>query len=278
MIEDKTNTYIKRFIDSRNVYITNKAYLEKLKLEWGEDSDLFKVRVRGMFPSIASVQFMDSSIVNEAMLRLAISDKNDPLLIGVDVARFGDNNTVIYPRIGNDARSWPYQCFNRLDTTQVVDKVIGVISEFAKIGKKVSGLFVDGGGVGGGVVDQLRKLGYNPIDVNFGGKASDPRYAYKGDEMWGKLREAMPRLALPNHDNLRGQLIQREFGFTPTGKIKLMSKEDMVEAGMISPDIADALALTYAANVATQYNNEFGNVRREAKSEYDPYGQKAWEM
>src|SRR5690606_15692926 len=120
------------------------------------------------------------------------------------------------------------------------------LQDFAVLGKKCSALFIDGGGLGGGVVDMLRRLGYNPIDVNFGGRVSDPKYYRKGDEMWGRLRDAMSRLCLPQDQNLFYQLTQREYGFMAgSGKIKLQNKEEMD----IQPDAADALALTFASTI-----------------------------
>jgi hypothetical protein len=238
--------FITRSIDSRDVHLTNKVLFEEWKEDWGEDSDLFKVKVRGMFPSAGSVQFIDSDIVRDAQIREAVSTKSDPLVIGVDVARFGENDTIIFPRIGMDARSFPFKRFNGLDTVQVVEKVIETLQEFQHIGRKCNGLFVDGGGLGGGVVDMLRRLGYNPIDVNFGGKSSDRGYNRRGDEMWGKMKDAMPRLAIPKSPDLEAQLTQREYGFSAAGqRITLETKKDMMKRGVQSPDIPDALALTF---------------------------------
>lgn len=262
--------HITRNIDSRSVKITNKAYFDTLKQDFGEDSDLFKVKVKGEFPNVGSVQFIPTDLVDDAMLRPVAGDKNDQLLIGVDVARFGDNSTVIFPRIGTDARSFPYKKFNRLDTVQVVEKVVETINEFAIRGKAVAGLFLDGGGLGAGPVDMLRRLGYNPVDVNFGKKASDKRYRIWGDMMYGNLRDALPRLALPRDESLRTQLTQREFTVLPSGQIALESKSDMSDRGLDSPDIADALVLTYAQQVAQNFRKGFANIHLKAKSDYDP--------
>ena len=122
--------YKTRSIDSRDVAITNKELFKEWEEDWGEDSDLFKVKVRGMFPAAGSVQFISSDLVAEAMLREAVSTTSDPLVIGVDVARFGENDTIIYPRIGNDARSFPLKRYNGLDIVQVVEKVIETLQEF----------------------------------------------------------------------------------------------------------------------------------------------------
>ena len=264
--------YIVRQIDSRDVYITSKPYIANLQEDWGENSDLFKVKIRGVFPSIASVQFISDDLVLGAMLRHQVADKNDALLIGVDVARFGDNDTVLYPRMGMDARSWNYHRYNRLDNVQVAEKVIEMIHSFRMEGKNVSGLFVDGGGLGAGPVDILRRLGYNPIDVNFGKTAIDRRYKRWGDQMWGNMRDSLLRLSLPNSLDLKTQLTQREYNVDDNGQITLESKKIMKERGVPSPDIADALALTFAQEVAPDsMRNLFNRKPMMAQSEYDPF-------
>jgi hypothetical protein len=263
--------YNTRCIDSRSVAITNKALFEEWAHDWGEESDLFKVKVRGVFPSAGSVQFIGSDEVLDAMHREAVHHKTDPLMIGVDVARFGDNNTVIYPRIGMDARSWGYEEYNGLDTVQVVEKIIQTLQKFKSLGRTCDGLFIDGGGLGGGVVDMLRRLGYDPIDVNVGRTAGDAKYRYKGDQMWGDMRDAMQRMALPNDPELLYQLTQREYGYTASGsKIQLESKRDMAKRGVKSPDIADALSQTFYQTIAVEVNPMLQGLQQKVLSDYDP--------
>ena len=261
-----------RSIDSRSVVITNKQLFKEWEDDWGEDSDFFRVKVRGVFPSAGSVQFIANDVVNEAMIRPAYPDKNAPLVIGVDVARFGDDSTVIFPRIGTDARSFPFQQYKGLDTVQVAEKVVEMIESFKRMGKQLSALFVDGGGLGAGVVDMLRRLGYDPIDVVFNGKSSNVKYRFRVDEMWGRMRDAMPTLSLIKHVDLAAQLTQREYGFTDAGgKIMLERKEDMLKRGVQSPDIADALALTYAGSVSPDFRSLLGIAGSEfSHFEYDP--------
>tara|TARA_Y100000310_G_scaffold73580_1_gene69673 strand:- start:2113 stop:3693 length:1581 start_codon:yes stop_codon:yes gene_type:complete len=270
--------YQVRCIDSRSVAITNKERIKQWQEDYGEESDFFKVRVRGMFPSAGSLQFISSAMVEEAQQREIAQDQYAPLLIGVDVARFGDNETVIYPRMGYDARSWKPRRLQGADTVQVTGQVIEMIRDFRSMNVKCSGLFVDGGGIGGGVVDQLRHLGYSPIEVQFGGSPINRQmYRYRSDEMWGNMRDAMPRLCLPAPNQpsgveLRADLTQREFGYTLMGnKIHLETKKDMVARGITSPDIADALALTFAQEVAPLVRPDgVGPATQMAIHEYDP--------
>lgn len=270
--------YKVRCIDSRSVSITNKARIQQWIDDYGEDSDFVKVRVRGMFPSAGSLQFIPTDIVDAAMLRPTVEEKYAPLLIGVDVARFGDDESVIFIRIGNDGRSWPARRFRGLDTVQLTGKVIEVIREFRAMGRKVDGLFVDGAGVGGGVVDQLRALGYNPIEVQAAGTCIDKTtYRYKSDEMWGRMREGIRnRLSLPamtqeNGADIRSDLTQREFGYTLQGnKVHLETKADMKERGLTSPNLADAIALTYAFDVAQALPGDAQDNKMSVIHEYDP--------
>ena len=252
-----------KHIDSRDVQITNKELIQEWVEDYGEDSDFVKVKVRGVFPSQSSVQFIERDLVDLAMLRPLPSSNKSPLIIGVDVARFGDDETVIYPRVGDDARSWGYKKYKNIDTVQVTNYIIEMIEKFKSLGKECSALFVDGGSMGAGPIDQLRQLGYNPIEVQFGSRPVNRRYRYRGDEIWGNMRDALKHLALPSDDELRTQLLQREYGFSNNGAIHLEPKKDIKKRGGVSPDIADALALTFASQV------NFANLNSKAVSTYE---------
>jgi len=272
--------YRVRQIDSRSVHVTNKKLYNQWIEDYGIDSDFVKVRVLGQFPSAGSVQFIPTDLVEEAQRREVVPDRSAPLVIGVDVARFGDDESVIYPRIGNDCRSWPAKRYRGLDTVQLTGKVIEMVRKFRLLRVEYAALFIDGGGIGGGVVDQLHHLGYFVVEVQFGSKPVDNiTYRYKSDEIWGTLREQLPRIALPannelNGNDLRVQLTQREFGYTLTGnKIHLETKKDMkarLTGDFSSPDIADALALTYAQEVAPRVLAEGMGQPARAVDDYDP--------
>ena len=274
--------YRVRSIDSRHVHVTNKERIEQWKKDYGEDSDWFKVRVRGVFPSAGAIQFIPGGDVEMAMQRDVAEDRFAPLVIGVDVARFGPDDSVIYPRRGSDARSFPFRRYNGLNTVQITGKVIEMIREFEALGQKVAAIFVDatGGSIGGGVVDQLQHLGYSPIGVQFGQKAiQSDKYRYRADEMWGKMRNAIhDNLALPargtlNSQKLEDQLTQREFGYTINGDLIHLETKDSLTRRLgpgNSPDIADALALTYAQEVAPTTTLGMQALAVKVLHEYDP--------
>lgn len=284
---DLMHRYITRSIDSRDVYLTSKPYLQEMIDDYGEESDRVKVRVRGMFPSAGSAQYLPSGGVNAAMERpLVRATAVDALVIGVDVAGFGDDETVIYPRIGFDARSFaPVPGdgrYNGLDTVQIVGRVISKVLFFRDLGLETAMIFVDSTGEGTGVASMLQHLGYSMTRVHFGGGPADPiKYRYKGDEMWGAIKDSLPDLFLPpattpSGPELRKQLTQREFAYTMQGnKIHMEPKKDMKKrllGSTASPDIADALACTFAQEVvavAVRGSDLYGQ-NQQVKHDFDP--------
>lgn len=233
-----------RNVDSREVRITNKPYLQELVDQYGEDSDYIRVRVRGEFPSAGDRQFIPSELISDATRRVVVVDSGAPLVLGVDVARFGEDRTIIYPRRGMDAASLPIRKFRSLDTMQVAAEVIDAILTY-----NPDFVFIDGVGVGGGVVDRIRQLGFKVIDVNFGARPTNPlRFHNKRAECWGTLKDALQRgLVIPDDRELIADLTGPQYAFSDKQQIKLERKEDMKRRGLDSPDVADALALTFAS-------------------------------
>lgn len=276
--------YIVRSIDSRTVAITNKAKIAQDAADYGEDSDFFRSRWRGLFPAQGNTQFINSEDVNVAMLRPAMYDATANCAIGVDVARFGDDSSVLYPRIGRDAKTHAPERYKGISTVDLVSRVISMVQRFRMLGYENPYIFVDGTGVGGGVVDQLRALGYNVIEVQFAAKPLDAQmYRFKSDELWGKLRDALKAgLALPSCDSPDGsilfeQMTQREYGHTLKGQIHLETKADMKARGVPSPDDTDALALTFAQDIAPRQLAGPSNAQNQsANSDYDPIGEQAF--
>jgi hypothetical protein len=258
-----------RQIDSRTCKMTDKRKLNQWVEDFGEESDFVKVRVRGSFPSASSMQFISGDLVDDAQEREAKCFLEEPLIIGVDVARFGDDASIVALRRGRDARTIEWSKYRSIDTMQLAARV----AEIVKL-HQADTVFVDGGGVGGGVVDRLRQLHVDCIEVNFGSKAEDARYNNKRAEMWGNMRDWLQGGAIPTDRELVDDLIGVEYGFTPTNKIQLEKKEDMKKRGLASPDLADALALTFAYPVAPKgMPKQRGEMARKRR-EYNPFADK----
>lgn len=268
-------------IDSRDVKITNKEQIKRWQADYGEDSDFFRVRVRGMFPRVSSMQFIPTQLVEEAMKDERVAEVTflDPLVIGVDVARFGNDASVICFRRGRDARSIPWIVLQGVNTMTLAGRVAQLALEL-----KPDGIFVDEGGVGGGVVDRLQMLRIPCIPVNFGAHAdyavpnSEGRITYrnKATEMWGAMRTWMAGAMLPNDPELMDELITREYGYTTIdGKdaIVLESKHDMRNRNVASPDRADALCLTFAFPIGLSDHKAQWSGKPTHQIDYDPMAQ-----
>lgn len=240
-------------IDGRTVEGADSAVYDKIIAQYGEDSDEARVEVRGMFPSQGDKQFISRRLAEDARTREVAEDPGAPLHMGVDVARFGDDQSVIVLRHGRDARSIPPVRFKGLDTVQLVARVVELAEKY-----RPDGIFVDGAGVGGGVVDQLRSIGLRVHDVQFGARAEeDQKYQNKRVECWARMREWLQIGAIPEvrgegetgTDLLADDLVGPQYEFDTAGRVKLEAKEKMKSRGVASPDIADALALTFAINL-----------------------------
>ncbi len=233
-------------IDSRTVEGTNKEYLDELVNTHGLDSDIVKVRVLGQFPARSVSQFIGTDVVQEAQARqLPIKDQGAACILGVDISRFGDDQCVIRGRMGRDGRVIPPIKWRGMDTVFSAHKVAEAIRAY-----NPDAVFIDGGGVGGGVVDILKSQGYKVIEVNFGSAARESlKYANKRAEMWANMRDWLPTGVIDQDMELQDDLVGVEYHFDKDGRLLLEKKEDMKKRGLASPDNGDALALTFAEPV-----------------------------
>ncbi|BAP80912.1 phage terminase large subunit [Pseudomonas sp. MT-1] len=262
--------WVTKQVDSRTVDGTNKQQIAKWADDYGEDSDFFRVRVRGMFPRASDLQLIPTDWVAEAMRREAVFGLSDALICGIDIARGGADNNVIRFRRGLDARSIkPIRIpgSETRDTTVFIAKVCTTVKEH-----KPDAVFVDSTGVGGPVADQLRRLmpGIVIIDVNFASAAPDNHYANMRTYIWWMLREALRAgLAIEQCPDLEAELTSPEYTHNQRDQIALEKKSEIKKRLGISPDDADALALTFTFPVQrSQHTHDQGTA---LLSDYDPF-------
>ena len=271
-------------IDSRSVPITNKAQIERWIEDYGEDSDFVRVRVRGVFPRVDAESFIPFELANNALEREIVM-QGGAIILGVDVGRFGDDPSVIYPRCGRDAITRPIEVFYGLDTMTFAGKVAAT---FLRLGAQIC--MVDSGGVGGGVVDRLRQLRIPVIEVDFGSKPDEyfsdgVKYANKRAEIWGALREWLKGGSIPqittgemtgNAVSLIDELTAPNFALTKSEAIQLESKKEMRSRGIPSPNVADALACTFAYP-SYEYVPAPGEEKPKATvlPDYDPFSRES---
>ena len=263
-----------RQIDSRSVSITNKALIGQWIDDFGIQSDFVKVRVLGQFPSASSLQFIPRDLVDAAAGRELPEQRGEVVVIGVDPARFGDDSSVIWTRVGRDGISIQPIRLRGVDTQQLAARVAEHINTLRGRGNRLVICNVDGGGVGGGVVDRLNATGYEVNDIQFGGKAVDgKKYANKRAEMWGSMRDWLVGGAIPHDEELATDLTGVEYSFNVNDQILLEKKESMKARGLASPDAADALALTFAVPTppaSFEDDLPMPRSRSSAMEDYDP--------
>jgi len=240
-------------IDSREVPITNKKRLDALiKSYGGLDNDYVRIRILGQFPRQGLMEFFSASEIDAAMSdeRQVHVDSSTPLALGVDVARYGRNNSVIYPRKGRDARSIRRSIYNGISTVELANNVFD-----HSLRLHSDGIFIDGGGVGGGVVDNCRAKSMYVWEIQFGAKdsitstqsnTSGEKYANMRAAMAGACRAWLPGGALPNDSDLRTAMLSIRYTFNSRDEIQLVSKEELLEDNPnLDLDSLDALWLTF---------------------------------
>lgn len=203
------------------------------------------------------------SVVQACRRELTADDvRYAPKVIGVDPARFGTDRSVIFCRQGR--RAFEPLVFTKIDNMTLAARVAHEIERFHP-----DAVFVDAG-CGGGVIDRLRQLGYAHImEVPFGASASRPeQYVNKRAEMWYELAQWIKTIGvLPDLPELKTDLCQVCYDYDAAGRLRLESKEKLKERTGKSPDLADALALTFAAPVCTLHRTYSGPEF--ATSEYE---------
>ena len=275
-------------VDARDVEGTNKEYLQELVDSYGIDSDIVKVRVLGQFPSASSLQFIGSGLAQAAREREIAEGAilpSDPVIFGLDHARFGDDTTVLAIRQGRDARSRPWKRWQGATSMQIAGDVNELMRQFLP-----DAIFIDAGGPNaGGVIDRLRQLNpeYDSIfEINFGSAQKDMtarwnneqrvKVANKRAQMWTNLRAWLERGVIPDEQQLFDDLTGVEYSYTADNAILLEKKEHMKARGLASPDAGDALALTFAEDVAPRRTPEYLNPDNyDTKREFDRYSELA---
>jgi hypothetical protein len=227
--------------DGLRPLLLDPEWVEDKKHRWGEESPRYVSKVLGDFPDIGEDVLIPPSLILAAQQRDL--QPGPQCILGVDVARYGSDRTVIYLRRGPVVRlhgEWSKQ-----STTQTTGRVIA-----AKRETKADEIRVDGVGVGGGVVDQLLDDGHDVLDMQAGAAALDSEHFAnaRAEWYWG-LRERFEQGDIDldsDDDELAAQLGAVKYKFTARGQVLIESKDDMRKRGLPSPDRADAVMLTAA--------------------------------
>ena len=236
--------------DSRESEIVDAAYPAYMANKYGLDSNVFRIRVAGLPPLEDARTLIPLFWAEQCIGREIEVAEDEDIYLGVDIARYGEDSSVVLPRYG--LKILPWVTFQGMNTITVGDEILQTYDEI-----DASGVGIDSIGVGGPVADYLRKRRLPKVfDVNVTWASSDPsRYHRLRDELWWRVREkcmygyySFPDVKRPGEVISLGQELANELS-TPyydqdKGPIKVESKKDMKKRGFPSPNIADALCIT----------------------------------
>jgi hypothetical protein len=264
--------WICKNVDSRTARKASKGQIATWIADYGEDSDFVRVRVRGEFPRSASTQLIPMDLVEaaraqwkrrvpverlkralaegpEAVGRIAhLLDLNPTAgrILVCDVARFGADQAVIGLRVG---KTFVVLAKHRgLDNVQLAFRVIAWVKALAP-----DVTVVDGGGVGGGVIDVMTHQGYDVSTYIGGSKAlEERRYYNRRTEVWNLAKKWLAEGgAIADDDQeMFDDLTGPEYGFADKDRMQLETKEDMASRGLPSPDTGDCLTMSFSVDVA----------------------------
>ena len=256
-----------RQIDSRTVEGTNKEQIAKWAADYGEDSDFFKVRVRGMFPSMSARQFIGEADVAAAYGKVLRPEQYEfaPKILTVDPAWEGDDEFAIGLRQGLSFRI--LRTMPKNDNDLVAARVIADLEDE----HKADAVFVDAG-YGTGIVSAGQGMGRDWTLVWFAGASADIGCLNKRAEMWKAARDWLKSGgALPDDPQLRDELQAPEIVPRADGKVQIESKKDMKTRDVPSPNRADALVLSFAFPVVKRNPLDAYRNDRGSRGDYDPY-------
>lgn len=277
-----SGVFKRAFFEDREIYHTQKVscfdtsrvadeYSQRLIKQYGLESDVVRVRVLGEFPKAEPDGLIPLELVEAAMMRETDIDHDAMLDVGADIARFGDDETVIIPRISGKVLGVFH--YTRQDTMTTVGRLIEITTgAMREHNKPYATIRVDDDGVGGGVTDRLREvIGEKQLNIDVrgchnGGSASDKEhYANWATEQWCGLRQRLidGDIELPQDDELAAQLSTRKYLLNSRDQIILEDKKTYKKRIGRSPDRADALVLAFASggDVDPMYAALLGGVK-----------------
>lgn len=262
--------------DPKRTPRVNAEWARKQIEAYGRENPWVMAYVLGEFPPGSINALLSVEEVEAAMNRSPAAGSYEwaEKRLGVDVARYGDDRTVIFPRQGLAAFPPAVMRHARGSAVSVdiANRVMGRMNEWTPDGDEVSPFFDDTVGWAHGAVDVLRASGRSPYAVQFDKPSANPRYANMRAQMWMEMAEWVKGAGcLPRIPELVGELTAPTYFFSNGGKFQIESKDQIKKRLQRSPDLADALALTFALPDMPARQRGVVPARRPGVQEYDPY-------
>lgn len=225
-------------------------FLEDMARQYGEDSNIYRVRVLGEFPEADDDVVIPLYLLESAVTRDVEAVENIMPVWGLDVARFGDDRTALCKRQGN-ALVEPIKSWRNKDLMEICG-IILTEYESTQYSERPGEILVDSIGLGAGVVDRLTEMEFGP-NIRGINVAESPalgqRFGRLRDELWFKAREWLEArdVHMPQDDELISELSSVRFKYLSSGKLKVESKDEIKRRGKKSCDLADSFVLTFGS-------------------------------
>lgn len=276
-------------VSSEDSKRTNKDNIKSLIKKYGWDSNVVRVRVRGEFPNQEDDVFIGLDIIEQCCSRqyeLPEGKGMSQVILGVDVARFGDDETVIYRNFQGTLKLVRKRRGQDLMATvgDIVKEYKRIVNDFSDYKGKVY-VNIDDTGLGGGVTDRLKevkkeqklnRLYVIPINAaerietdTKAGKEAAEHYNNLTTHMWAIMRELLGNqdVVLEDNEETVAQLSSRKYTMASNGKLEIESKKDMKKRGLDSPDRADAMALACYLGKIKKYTGSLPTESNELTKE-----------
>jgi hypothetical protein len=223
-----------------------RGHIEDVAAAYGRDSNIYRVRVLGEFPTEDDDTVIPLSLLEAAQHR-QVERTGTMHIWGVDVARFGDDRSALARRYGN-TMTHPVKWWRNKDLMQTTGIIVQEWDRTPEP-ERPQAIMVDSIGLGAGVVDRLKEEGLPARGVNVAEQSSArDEYQRLRDELWFKVRDWLDAkdCHMAKDDDLSAELATVRYDINSSGKIKVEGKDEMKKRGVRSPDLADAFCLTFA--------------------------------
>jgi len=253
----ESGTWKSKIGDSKLPYpaLITPQWVAEMFTQWGKGSYMYQVYCLGNFPDAGVNNLIGLSWVERCIDRKTQPD-NSPLVMSLDVSRYGDDESVLMLGRGNkilEIQSWGHQ-----DTVYTAGRTARAIRQY-----NPSVVRVDSVGVGGGVADMLKNEFKNIIEeINVGTPAIDTeQFLNLRAELYWLTAKSLEKgeLDIPDNAKLKSQLVDIRYSYNSKGQLVIESKEDMKKRGSKSPDYADALVMLMGKHsVPFKYKQSYG--------------------
>jgi hypothetical protein len=239
-------------------------FIAEMAEKYGDESNVFKVRVLGEFPTQSDDVLLPLHLIEDAVTRDVEAGPTTPVVWGLDVARFGGDRSALAKRQGNVLIE-PIKTWQNKDLMELAGIVL---SEYDAVpySQRPQAIYIDAIGLGAGLADRLRELDMPAVAVSVSETASlKDRFNRLRDELFWGAREWFEArdCHIPDDGTLMAELSGIRYKYLSTGKLKVESKDEMKRRGQRSPDVADAFVLTFSGQgaVAGGYSRGYNHNR-----------------